>query len=226
MRLFRGMGWRLHFARARLKLHFRQTMVAGVLLLIPIVITFLILRFVWEFVDGVLRPALENVLDLSFPGLGVAAMLLLIYLLGLLWDVDLGRRLVRRGQRLLLSLPIIGAVYAPARQLIDSFSGSGSAGFKRVVWVEYPRPGAWAIGFLTALTTGKDGISMGVIYIPTAPTPNSGWVAIIPIEDVYDTDLSVQEAMTMVFSGGIATPEHIAVTDFDPNRQAAVSAQV
>ena len=218
MRLFKGLKLRLVFARARLKIHVRRTMIEGLLLLVPIGITFLVLRFVWEFMDGVLRPAFEAALDVSFPGLGVGAMLILIYLLGLLWDIDLGKRLLHGGQGLLRKLPIVGAVYSPAQQLMRSFTGSGSTGFKRVVSLEYPRPGTWTIGFLTAITRGKDDRDMGVVYIPTAPTPNSGWVAIVPMEDIYDTDLTVQQALTMILSGGIATPPQIAVTEFDAGR--------
>ncbi len=78
------------------------------------------------------------------------------------------------------------------------------------------------LGFLTAITTGKDGVRMGVVYVPTAPTPNSGWVAILPIDEVYDTELGVQEAMTMVLSGGIATPDEIVMTEFDEDRSKLV----
>ena len=202
----------LYITRARVKLHFRRTMIEGVLLLVPIVITFIVLRWLWYFIDGVLRPAFKNTLGVSFPGLGIAALLVLIYLVGLAWDIDLGRRLVRMGQRFLLSLPIVGAVYSPARQLIDSFSGSGSSGFKRVVIIEYPRLGSWMLGFLTSTTTGIGDKQLAVVYLPTAPTPNSGWVAVVPMEDVYDTALTVQEAMTMVLSGGIVTPKQIEVT--------------
>ena len=74
------------------------------------------------------------------------------------------------------------------------------------------------LGFLTSITTAKDGVRMGVVYVPTAPTPNSGWVAMLPIDEVYDTELSVQEAMTLVLSGGIATPDEIVMTEFDEDR--------
>ena len=214
--------WRLYFARARAGLHVRRTMVEGVLLLVPIVITFVILKWVWDFIDGVLRPSIESTTGISFPGLGVAALLVLVYVAGLTWELDLGRRILGSGQRLLLSLPIIKIVYSPARQLIQSFSGSGPSGFKRVVIIEYPRAGTWMLGFLTSITTAKDGVRMGVVYVPTAPTPNSGWVAILPIDEVYDTELSVQEAMTLVLSGGIATPDEIVMTEFDEDRPRVV----
>ena len=213
--------WRFYFAKARVGLHFRRTMVEGVLLSVPIVITFLVLRWVWGLVDGVLRPTIESSAGISFPGLGVVALLVLIYLVGLTWEIDLGKRILGSAQRILMSLPIVSTIYAPARQLIQSFSGSGPSGFKRVVVIEYPRAGTWMLGFLTSITTGKDGIRMGVVYVPTAPTPSSGWVAILPLDEVFDTEMSVKEAMTMVLSGGIATPDEIEMAAFDERRRAA-----
>ena len=212
--------WRFYFARARASLHVRRTMIEGVLLLVPIVITFLILSWVWNFVDGVLRPAIETSTGVSFPGLGVAALLVLIYLVGLTWEVDLGRRILGSAQGFLMSLPIVRIVYSPAQQLIQSFSGSGPSGFKRVVVIEYLRAGTWMLGILTSITTGRDGVRMGVVYVPTAPTPNSGWVAMLPIDEVFDTEISIQQAMTMVLSGGIATPQEIKMAPFDEHRPA------
>ncbi len=203
------MGKLRYLIALRLRLHFRRTMIAGVLLLVPIVITYIVLRFVFDFMDGVLKPGIEGAFGKSFPGLGIITLLVLVYVAGLLWDQALGRRLLRMGQESLLSLPVVGAVYRPAMQLINSFSSNGASGFKRVVAIEYPRPQTWAIGFLTAMTTDENDRSMGIVYIPTAPTPNSGWVAMLPVEDIYDTDLTVQQAMSMVLSGGIAAPARI-----------------
>ena len=75
--------------------------------------------------------------------------------------------------------------------------------------IEHPRKGAWSIGFLTSMTADESGKPLAIVYIPTAPTPNSGWVAILPSEEVYDTDLSIQSAMTLVLSGGITSPAQI-----------------
>ena len=217
--------WRFYFAKARAGLHVRRTMIEGVLLLVPIVITFVILKWIWDFIDGVPSPSIRTTTGVSFPGLGVAALLFLVYVAGLTWELDLGRRLLGSGQRVLMSLPIVKIVYAPARQLIQSFSGSGPSGFKRVVVIEYPRHGTWMLGFLTSITTGRDGVRLGVVYVPTAPTPNSGWVAMLPTSEVFDTQLTVQEAMTMVLSGGIATPDEIVMTEFDEHRPTLVESQ-
>ena len=198
------------FLKRTMGRHLRITMVDGLLLLFPVAITYLLLNWLFSFANGVLQEAVAPVVDSlfgwSFNGLGLIALLVLVYLMGLLWATAIGKRLVRMVQRYLLNLPIVGAVYSPARQLIESFTGSGTSGFKRVVLIEYPRTGAWMLGFLTGTTTVSHEQSMGIVYLPTAPTPNSGWVALVPIEDIFDTDLSVKAAMSMILSGGIASP--------------------
>ena len=93
--------------------------------------------------------------------------------------------------------------------LIESFSDKKTTGFKRVVMIQYPRIGYWSVGFLTSVFNSDSGDQFAVVYIPTAPLPNSGWLAVVPFEEIYDTDISTQEAMQFVFSGGIVIPEII-----------------
>jgi uncharacterized membrane protein len=108
-----------------------------------------------------------------------------------------------------MRMPVVGSLYSSARRLIESLAGSkdSSTGFKRVVMIEHPRKGIWCIGFLTSIIDISNTHTMATIYIPTAPTPNSGFVVMVPYTEVQDTDLSVQEAMTMVLSGGIIAPK-------------------
>ena len=203
------------FFTSSLPRHLRSTIVAGIFILVPIGITFLILRGAFNFVDGVMQPAVERLVDRDIPGLGLVTLLLVLYLAGLVWTKRIGRRLIRTAQAYLLKLPVVGAVYSPARKLIESFSGDGVSGFKRVVLVEYPKQDTWMIGFLTGITTVEPGTTMGIVYLPTAPTPNSGWVALVPIQQVYDTTLTVKEAMSLVLSGGIAAPMTVKLKPLD-----------
>ena len=192
--------------------HLRRVMTAGLIVVVPLAITFWVLRLVFNLMDGFLGPLIDDRIGRHIPGIGILAMLVLVYVAGLLWDLShLSRRMIEGVQKWLLSISIVGAVYSPARQLIDSFSGTSESGFKRVVLIEYPKAGTWMIGFLTSTTMTRDG-EMGVVYVPTAPTPNSGWVGVVPIEGVYDVDMSVQQAMSMVLSGGIVTPDSIGTT--------------
>ena len=193
--------------------HLRRVMTAGLIVVVPLAITFWVLRLVFNLMDGFLGPLIDDRIGRHIPGIGIVAMLVLVYVAGLLWELSrLSRRMIEGVQKWLLSIPIVGAVYSPARQLIDSFSGTSESGFKRVVLIEYPKAGTWMIGFLTSTTMTRDG-EMGVVYVPTAPTPNSGWVGVVPIGGVYDVDMSVQQAMSMVLSGGIVTPDSIGTTE-------------
>ncbi len=196
--------------------HIRATLIAGVLILVPVAITYVLVFWVFNSIDGLLQPIIEEITDRHIPGLGLLVLLIIVYLLGLIWTKRLGRRTIRTLQLFLLKIPLIGAVYGPARKLIESFTGESTAGFKRVVVVEYPKQDTWMIGFLTGISNVVPGTTMGVIYLPTAPTPNSGWVAMVPIQNIYDTTMTVREAMSMVLSGGISSPVQIDLRPMDP----------
>ena len=200
--------------------HIRATFIAGVLILVPVAITYVLVFWVFNSIDGLLQPIIEEITDRHIPGLGLLVLLIIVYLLGLIWTKRLGRRTIRTLQLFLLKIPLIGAIYGPARKLIESFTGESTAGFKRVVVVEYPKQGTWMIGFLTGISNVVPGTTMGVIYLPTAPTPNSGWVAMVPIQNIYDTTMTVREAMSMVLSGGISSPVQIDLKPMDPSEVA------
>ena len=186
--------------------HLRRSFVRGLFVLIPVVLTYMVLKLLFDIVDGVLQPLVERGFGSRIPGLGILFLVVLVYLVGLLLANVLGRRMVELLKRGLLSIPVVGSVYSTAGKLIDSFSGSSDMGFKRVVAIEHPRKGAWTLGFLTSFIEEAPSKRMAIIYIPTAPMPNSGWVAILPVEEVYDTDLSIDTAMNLVLSGGITAP--------------------
>jgi uncharacterized membrane protein len=211
-------GGRINTRVAR---HLQRTLIAGSFLLIPIAITYLILRLSFDTLNGILMPATNWVLtqyslEWVFPGLGVFVGILLVYLAGLFFANVIGGKIVRWGQNLTVKLPLIGEVYGASRKFVESFSSAGleQTGFKRVVMAEYPRTGAWSIGFLTGVTDTTNGIRLALVYIPTAPLPNSGWVAAIKFEEVLDTDLTVSQAMQLVFSGGILSPTMIKTRPF------------
>ena len=218
-----GVGLRRRYGarlRRRIGAHLRRTLITGSLLLIPVALTYLLLRFIFDLVDGVLQPGIQLLLerlgvDWTVPGLGVVVAVAFIYLAGFTFASAMGRRVVGWGQAAVLRMPLIGTVYSATRRLVESFSGTEETGFKRVVMVQYPRLGAWSIGFLTAITSTTAGGRYAVVYIPTAPLPNSGWVAVVPVDDVLDTDLSVRAAMQMVFSGGILSPDEIKTSKLE-----------
>lgn len=186
-----------------------KPMGSGLLVVLPLGLAYLILKFLFDAIDGVLQPGIRAVFGHHIPGLGLVGLAIAIYLAGLLTMNWVGRALIELAKRALLKIPFVGSVYGSARQLVESFSGTGETGFKRVVMIEYPRKESWTIGFLTGTTADHLGEQLAIVYVPTAPTPNSGWVALIPVGQVRDTDLTVQVALKMVLSGGISSPPTI-----------------
>lgn len=199
-------------SRSRFRKHFSQTLGAGLLIIVPLGLTYMVLRFLFDVFDGLLDPLIAAAWHGRIPGAGFVALVLVVYIAGLLTMQVLGRKLIHFLSRILLKVPVIGAVYSTAKQLIDSFAGTGETGFKRVVMLEYPRKECWTIGFLTSTVQDQEGVLYALVYIPTAPTPQSGWVAMVPYSDIRDTDLTVTIALRMVLSGGITVPAQIKWT--------------
>ncbi len=193
----------------------RNVFVQGLFVVVPIALAFWVLRFIYNIIEGIAGNRINEWIDSTWgfriPGIGILLMVVIVFIVGVLLQGRTGRWFVRGFQALLMRIPIVKAIYGPAQQLFDSFTGKSDSGFKRVVLIEYPKAGTWMVGFLTA-TTVIDGQEMGVVYVATAPTPNSGWVAVVPIEEVYDIDMSVGDAMNLIFSGGIKAPSEVVKT--------------
>ncbi len=210
----------LNSIRRSLGSHIRGSLISGLLLLLPIALTYLIIRFVFDLVDGVLRPWIEWIVrqfgfDLTLPGPGIVAAVIVVYLIGALVSFRLGRSVVDWARASLLRIPFVGTIYSANRQLVESFSGTSVTGFKRVVLVQFPRADSWSLGFLTGIADA-DGVERLIMtYVPTAPLPNSGFVVLMPPKDVLDTDLTVPEAMQLIFSGGIVSPRTIRTRKID-----------
>jgi uncharacterized membrane protein len=190
--------------------HMSRMILTGFLIMIPLIVTYTIVVFLVDIIDGVLAPYVSLFFGgKRIFGLGALVLLIVVYSVGLLSTRYFGQKIGDVIQNFVMRMPVVGSLYSSARRLIESLAGSkdSSTGFKRVVMIEHPRKGIWCIGFLTSIIDISNTHTMATIYIPTAPTPNSGFVVMVPYTEVQDTDLSVQEAMTMVLSGGIIAPK-------------------
>ena len=183
----------------------RGRLAGGLLIIAPFVITYLIFRWLYDTASGILGPVVVDVFGRDIPGLSVALLVLITFLVGLITIQFIGQRLLYLTEATLVRVPVIGPTFSVMKQLISSLGPMSGTGFSRVVEIEYPRKGLWAIGFLTATTVHHDGAVMGVVYLPTAPTPNSGWLAIVPMDDVYDLDMTANQALSLTISAGMAT---------------------
>ena len=192
----------------------RNAFVRGVGVLIPVAITFWFFSTLLNWMDSFLSPVIEQMIGRPAPGLGFAAMVILIILVGLLAKNLVGRIIVAWIEQLLRSIPIVRSVYGAIKDLIGALTPGGKGRtFREVVMVEYPRPGLFCIGFLTNEMTfhrangGKAEFTN--VYIPNPPNPTSGMLVLVPKQDVITLDLSVEEGLKLVLSGGIVLPEKL-----------------
>ncbi len=188
---------------------------AGLLVVIPLGITIFILRFLFNLADGFLRPYIEKAViffrgeGVYIPGLGMAAGLLILYLAGIFATNLLGSRLVHYGESLFARIPLVKSIYTSSKQLMHVFTAGGKNSFRKAVYVEFPKEGSYSIAFITNSVPSESGKEYYTVFIPTSPNPTSGYVLILESHNVYPTNLSVEEALRVVMSGGMVAPEII-----------------
>lgn len=191
-----------------------ETFLAGIAVVLPVWITYLIVvEFLLAGVDGLLGPAFTALFGVRIPGLGVLATLLLVLLVGALTRNVVGRRLVHLGERILLHIPIVKNVYAASKQFLDAFTVPGKSAFRQVVLVQYPREGVYAIGFVaSAAAPGWNGGGEPTVnvFVPTAPNPTSGYVILVAQRELVPLPITVEEGLKLVVSGGIIVPPALA----------------
>jgi len=186
--------------------HLKGTFIAGLFVVIPIGITIFILRFLFNFTDGILGSYLDDLFGLIFhhelhvPGLGIITGAVVIYLAGLLATNVLGTQLLKFGDVLLSRIPLVKSIYSSSKQLTKVFQ-EGKSSYRRAVFVEWPRPGVKAIGFVTA-EVERDGVRLVVVYVPTMPNPTSGFALFFREDEVFESGMTVEEAVKFVVSGG------------------------
>lgn len=187
--------------------HLRRTFIAGLFVVIPVGITIFILKFLFNFADGILGSYLDSLLSMiihreaHIPGLGMITGAIAIYLAGILATNVIGTQLLHWWDKLLSRIPIVKSIYNSSKQLTKVFS-EGKTSYRRAVFVEWPRPGVRAIGFVTA-EVERDGQRLVVVYVPTMPNPTSGFALFFTEDQVFDSGMTVEEAVKFVVSGGV-----------------------
>jgi uncharacterized membrane protein len=191
--------------------HLRARLISGILVLIPLGITLFILNILLASLTSFVRPLLSPFVGeihkyaVTLIALGITT--LIIYFTGLITNHLIGRRMIHLGERLLMKMPIIKSVYSASKQVVDTFSSSTKAAFKAVALVEFPRKGSLAIGFVTGSMTNPEGQLVYRVFIATTPNPTTGFLLFIPADEVQFTDISVEDAVKMIVSGGVLSPD-------------------
>jgi uncharacterized membrane protein len=192
----------------------RRYLVAGVLVWLPIIATIWVVSFMLHIMDRTLLwlpPSLrpQALVGFALPGAGVVLAFVVVLLTGLLVTNLIGRRLIVWGEELLNRIPVVRTVYGGVKSFAESVL-SQSNSFRTVVMLEYPRPGLWSIGFLTAEDVPEVSARLGephvAVYLSAALNATAGYLVIVPRRQIVLLDMSVDAAMKMIITCGVVVP--------------------
>ena len=192
-----------HGIMKAIAVHVQTRIGAGLLVTLPIGITILILKFFFDLLDPLLQPLLAFLPGPNIPGMGLVALIILVYFTGVVATHVVGRRLIDQGHRIIEVIPGVKGIYSTTRTAVQMLGGSKDRAYRGVVLVEFPREGSLSIGLITGNMGVKDGLDMVSVYVPTTPVPSSGFLVVVPLRDALPLDISVEDAMKIVISGGI-----------------------
>lgn len=198
----------------------RNIFLAGLVVILPIAFTLFILTWIFKKLDN-LSPLITQLFiyfgapipkGYKIPGLGIITTILIIFLTGIFTTSVIGKRFIALGEYILNKIPFIRSLYMGIKQIIEAISLSGKNAFRQVVMIEYPRKGLYCLGFLTCDSRGeiqektdKDVVN---VFIPTTPNPTSGFLLLVPREEITPLTMTVEEAIKLIVSGGIVTPSN------------------
>jgi uncharacterized membrane protein len=188
----------------------KRYFLSGILVIVPLIITYVVLRFFLSSIDGILSPLLVRYLGYDVPGLGIVITIIIVFVAGILTRGVLGRGAVRIWERLLNSLPLVRTIYSAAKQLLISVAEPKESMFQRVVIIPYPRLGMYSLAFAANEVTLDRYGAIGdyvAVFIPSTPTPFTGYMLMVKKDEVFPTNMSVEEAVKFIVSGGIVVPE-------------------
>ena len=198
----------------------RRTIMAGLTIIAPLWVTGWVLKTLFNWADGFSAPLISQVAkpfgypDFHIPGLGFVLTFIILWVVGALAANVVGRSLWQFARETLEGLPLVRTIYAPIQQLMETLTSPSKAGFEKVVLVEYPRTGMWTLGFLAGDVPREDEVAPAhSIFVPTAPNPTTGFMLIVPPDQLRPTDLGVEEALKMIVSAGVVVPPALYLPD-------------
>ncbi len=182
------------------------------MVVIPIVITIFVVKAIFTFLDELLLPYLMPQLGYWVPGIGIIITFTGIYLVGILVTNFIGRKFVSLGERIVLNIPVAKTIYGSVKQIMETFSFKSEESGKKVVMVEYPKENVWSIGLVNGEINHPDSNEkLYSILIIAAINPTSGYFILVPQNKVVHLNISVEEAMKWIVSGGIVMPDEFKV---------------
>jgi len=211
---------------SRFRRNISRRMTSGMLVLVPVGVTLLVMKWLFTWGAKQLKPVVESItkalersawidkqpdiwVDLYVYVLMILLLLVLLYLIGVLGQYIVGKRLIAAWENLWLKIPLARTIYGATKQVTEALSQPQGSAFKSVVVVDFPYLEAKAIGFLTGYVEDEAGHKFAKVLIPTTPNPTTGFLELIPLERMFITGLTIEEGFRMIISGGIVSPEDL-----------------
>lgn len=194
----------------------KKYFITGLLVLVPLVVTFWLLSSLIDVLDQSLLLLPEDwrplkLFGYSIAGLGALLTLAVIFLTGVIATNFFGQQLILLWEELLSRLPVVKSIYASVKQVSDTIFSDSSNAFRRALLIEYPRKGSWTVAFLTGQPEGdvKNHLigEYVSVYVPTTPNPTSGFFLMIPTNEVVELDMTVDQALKYIISMGTVAPD-------------------
>jgi uncharacterized membrane protein len=187
----------------------RRRFVVGFLVALPLVVTLFFARFMFQLMDRWFRPISRQLFEREIPGIGLLLVILAMLVLGVIATNMIGGRLLDLFERLLARVPLLSPIYQGARQITEAIQIRETAEFRKVVLLEFPKVGVKSIGFVTRelnRATQMCDEPCYMVFVPTTPNPTSGFLVATPKHSVTVLDISVEEGVKMLISGGLLIP--------------------
>jgi len=201
--------------------HLRNYFISGLLFWIPLALSVIVIKFSLEFINELvptkyLPETLFN-LNTDFPGSGIVLVLLVILITGVIVSNFLGRKLVALWERILNKIPGFRNVYNVLKKVSDTVFNSSTESFRKAFLIQYPSKGIWVIAFQSGDYKGEAesiiGEEMINLFVPTTPNPTSGFFVMMPKKDVFELNMTVEEAFKIVISAGVVIPKSLDIKD-------------
>ena len=209
----------------------KNAFLAGLFLLLPLGVTVIVVDLLLDYVGAPVSQFILQSLGAELPDqfwfrtsmnlISTICIIFIITILGYFSKYFIGKMVIRLTERLIDGVPFVNSVYKTVKQVVDTFNKNREAVFQTTVLVEYPRRGMYGIGFLTSETEGEAQVKTKQevvnVFLPTTPNPTSGFLLLVPREDVIFLEMSVADGMKMIISGGVVNPEYTPKTKSDPD---------
>jgi len=193
----------------------RKYLIAGLLVWLPLAATVVIIKLLIDLLNKTIllfppewQP--ETLFGISIPGFGILIGVLILILTGVFAANLFGRKLVGFWEAILGRIPLVRTIYSSVKQVLETLFSSNNESFRRVVLIEYPRKDIWSLGFQTneALSAAREasGKELVSVFVPTTPNPTSGFIIMLPAEDITQLDISVEDGFKFIISMGVIVP--------------------